>query len=177
MPIRNCYIIVFSILLFAVTSCDLNNSKEQNNQDNNVIPEAPFLCEDGTANGFACDNVDLFAHVTIDELSGQSSGIYLNDIWGWTDPETNKEYALVGLNNGMSFVDISDPVNPVVVGRLPESNLNSKYKMLSLDQYPACNLGLGETARSKSITHGSSWRGVKVYADHAFVVSDAQPHS
>ncbi|HBX65535.1 MAG TPA: hypothetical protein DEG32_05070, partial [Balneolaceae bacterium] len=84
--------------------------------------------------------------------------------------------ALVGLTNGMAFVDISKPNEPVVVARLPESNLNAKFKTLSIDQYPACNLGLGETARSKSITQGSSWRDVKVYDDHAFIVSDAQPH-
>lgn len=156
------------VLALFFLSCDLSETKDKN--------DAPFPCKDGTAMDFACDNVDLFAQVSILELSGQSSGIYLNDIWGWTDPQTDKEYALVGLTNGMSFVDISDPENPVVVGRMPESNLNAKYKALPANQYPAWNLGLGTTARSKSITSGSPWRDVKVYDNHAFVVSDAQPH-
>lgn len=164
MHIQSYYILVFSGLLFAISSCDLNNSKEQTKQDNNVIPEAPFLCEDGTANGFACDNVDLFAHVTIDELSGQSSGIYLNDIWGWTDPQTNKEYALVGMTNGVSFVDISEPENPVVLGVLKEilnpSSLAKEFKALHDEE------GKGESA----------WRDIKTFNNHAFIVSDDQPH-
>lgn len=156
------------IVGYFMSSCDLSNSKE--------VSDAPFPCEDGFANGFACDNVDLFAHVSIFELTGDSTGVFLNDIWGWTDPQTAKEYALVGLTNGTAFVDISDPENPVVVGRLPESNIRGKFKQLTLDNYPACNVGIGSTSRSKSLSQGSSWRDVKVYDNHAFVVSDAQPH-
>src|SRR5690606_20218176 len=74
---------------------------------------------------------------------GASGG---NDIWGWTDPETEKEYALMGLNNGTAFVDVSDPVNPVYLGKLPTH------------------------------TQSSLWRDIKVYADHAFVVSEASGH-
>lgn len=160
--------VLIALMGLFYSSCDLSSVKDKS--------DAPFPCKDGSAGDFACENVDLFAHLSIFELSGDSTNVYLNDIWGWTDPQTNKEYALVGLTNGMSFVDISDPEAPVVVGRLPESNLNAKYKALPLDQYPACNLGLGNTARSKAISQGSSWRDVKVYDNHAFVVSDAQPH-
>ncbi len=37
-----------------------------------------------------------------------------SDIWGWVDSEGN-EYAIVGLNNGTSIVDVTDPANPVEV--------------------------------------------------------------
>jgi choice-of-anchor B domain-containing protein len=40
--------------------------------------------------------------------------VELSDIWGYTD-ESGKEYALVGLNNGTSIVDISDPRKPVEI--------------------------------------------------------------
>ena len=36
----------------------------------------------------------------------------LNDIWGYADA-TGNEYALVGLVNGVSIVDVTDPENPV----------------------------------------------------------------
>ena len=36
-----------------------------------------------------------------------------SDIWGWTDPITQNEYALVGLNDGFSCVNISSPSNPI----------------------------------------------------------------
>lgn len=158
------------LLLGIFTSCDLSSV------DKDPKLEAPFPCKDGMAGDFTCDNVDLFSHVSIFELSGDSTGVNVNDIWGWTDPQSKKEYALVGLTNGMSFVDISDPENPIVVGRLPESNLNAKFKPFTLDQYPACNLGIGNTEQAKSIQKGTAWRDVKVYDNHAFVVSDAQAH-
>jgi len=36
-----------------------------------------------------------------------------NDIWGWVDPVSESEYALVGLNDGFSCVNVSDPSNPI----------------------------------------------------------------
>ena len=44
---------------------------------------------------------------------------WANDIWGWTDPLNQDEYAIVGLNCGSSFVRMTDPENPVVVAYLP----------------------------------------------------------
>ena len=41
-----------------------------------------------------------------------------NDIWGWTDPQTGKEYAIIGLSGGTSFVDVSDPESPKVLAFL-----------------------------------------------------------
>jgi choice-of-anchor B domain-containing protein len=70
-----------------------------------------------------------------------------NDIWGWTSPFSGKEYALVGKSNGTAFVDMSDPVNPIYLGDLPSHT-------------PGNNL----------------WRGIKVYNDYAFVVSEAAGH-
>ena len=35
-----------------------------------------------------------------------------NDVWGWTDPDTGREYAIMGLNSKTSFVDITNPAKP-----------------------------------------------------------------
>jgi choice-of-anchor B domain-containing protein len=44
---------------------------------------------------------------------------YSVDVWGWVDPQTQIEYALVGNNaTGVHFVDISDPSNPVIVSTI-----------------------------------------------------------
>ncbi|SMO72671.1 choice-of-anchor B family protein [Gracilimonas mengyeensis] len=161
-------VLAFLLIGFFAVSCSLF--------DNDRKASVPFPCEDGMADGYPCENVDMFAHLSLYELTGDSVDTRLNDIWGWTDPQTQKEYALVGYTTGVSFVDISDPAQPLVVGRLPESNLRAKYKRLSFDQYPSCNLSIGNTEFSRSLTEGSTWRDVKVYDNHAFVVSDAQPH-
>ncbi len=101
-------------------------------------------CEDGLAAIFGCDEVDLLSFVSTEDLGGQR-GVVVNDVWGWTDPETGDEWALVGRIDGTSFVRVTDPLNPVLVGNLPKTP------------------GAGTTI----------WRDVKVYRDHAFVVSDA----
>lgn len=41
-----------------------------------------------------------------------------NDIWGYTAPD-GTEYVMLGLRNGVSFVSLADPENPVEVDYLP----------------------------------------------------------
>ena len=103
-------------------------------------------CSDGEASVFGCGDVDLVAFVPVGDLGG-NRGVRVNDIWGWTDPETQRDYAIVGRTDGTSFVDVTDPPNPVVVGNLPKP-----------DWAP-----------------GSIWRDMKVYKDHVFVVADGAP--
>ncbi|MTI86882.1 MAG: choice-of-anchor B family protein [Balneolaceae bacterium] len=151
-------------------ACTTNSEPEPKPNDKSDIP---FPCENGKANSkYDCNNVDLFSIVTPQELGGDK----LNDIWGWTDPETKKQYALVGLTDGVSFVDITEPENPIVIGKLDESSLNQKYKQLPRWSYPSCMVGIGEADYTKSLTKGTTWRDHKVYNNHLYVVSDAQPH-
>lgn len=159
----------YLILFFAFVSCKDNSLS----QKAAVFTEA-FPCEDGLANGiYPCENVGLFAHLTVEELGGNR----VNDIWGWTDPQTGTEYALVGLFDGVSFVDISDPNNPIVVGKLNESSVATKLIGPDAEEaFPACTFGIGDSPAAKNVVQGSTWRDVKVYQNHAFVVSDGQLH-
>ncbi|TAL62968.1 MAG: choice-of-anchor B family protein [Bacteroidetes bacterium] len=43
----------------------------------------------------------------------------LSNICGWVDPADSKEYALVGAQNGLSIVDITNPANPVEIIQVP----------------------------------------------------------
>ncbi len=113
-------------------------------------PASPPLsaCTDGRATGpdgtvYTCSGVDLLAHLPLAEMGAAGSG---NDIWGWTDPTTGREYAIVGLNDGTFFVDVTNPTAIVPLGKLP-------------------------TATAPSV-----WRDIKVYRDHAFIVSEAPGH-
>lgn len=60
--------------------------------------------------GQAQKNVTLVGQLTYNDE--------LNDIWGYVDG-TGKEYALVGLVNGISIVDLSDPTQPTELHRIP----------------------------------------------------------
>lgn len=99
-------------------------------------------CIGGMAGSYPCDKVNLLSFMPLSVFSAVSG----NDSWGWTDPADGTEYALMGLNNGTAFVEMSDPENPVYIGKLPTH------------------------------TQNSSWRDIKVYDDHAFVVSEAPGH-
>ncbi|HEX8174173.1 MAG TPA: choice-of-anchor B family protein [Pyrinomonadaceae bacterium] len=99
-------------------------------------------CIGGKAGTFPCRNIDLASFLPLADIGGGT----VNDVWGWTDPLTDKEYALVGRSNGTGFVDISNPEHPVYLGSLPTHSVDS------------------------------IWRGIKVYANHAFIISEAEGH-
>ena len=115
------------------------------------IPSIPTLtipssgltpCEDGFAGVYPCSGYDLQAIVSLETFRANSG----NDSWGWTDPQTGKEYAIMGLDDGTAFIDISVPDQPVYLGKLATA------------------------------TVPSSWRDVKVFQNHAFIVSEAASH-
>ncbi len=99
-------------------------------------------CVGGMAGTYPCDGYDLQSFIPWTTFGASNA----NDSWGWTDPQDGTEYALVGVDNGVAFVDISDPVNPLYLGKLPTH------------------------------TSSSLWRDVKVYNNYAFVVSEAGGH-
>jgi len=99
-------------------------------------------CEGGRAGEYACHDVDMLAHLPLHEIGGGGG----NDVWGWTDSKTGKEYALMGRSTGVAIVDVSEPEAPVYLGDLPTH------------------------------TVPSGWRDIKVIGDFALVVSEAPGH-
>ena len=153
-------------LLLLVLTCKNTPTNQEEEEPDPTLPS--FECVDGLADGkYSCENIDLYSVVSPQALFGLSqeefsnltqeekNALSLNDIWGWKDPQTEKEYALVGLTDGVTFVDISDPVEPIVVGKLQESfnKANSSGFLLN---------GEGKKA--------SAWR----FNNYAFIVSDVQ---
>lgn len=82
-------------------------------------------CRDGLAGEYECSNVDLLSFVPLSELGSNGNG---NDIWGWTDPETKREYAISGCEDGTSFVDVTEPTEPKVLGFLPTHTSSSSWR-------------------------------------------------
>lgn len=67
-------------------------------------------CVSGAAAGFACQSVDLLAHLSLSDLTPASARG--NDVWGFFDLNTGREYAFMGLQNGAAVVDITNPEAP-----------------------------------------------------------------
>lgn len=136
------------IVLISLWGCSSSDDNENttNTDDNLTSPPNPAfsnICENGFAQGiYPCNGYDFVSRITLADMNASSG----NDSWGWTDTSTGKEYAIIGLNNGTAFIDISNPANPVYLGKLPTATSNS------------------------------SWRDIKVYKDHAFIVSEAADH-
>ena len=100
-------------------------------------------CVDGMAGPFPCDGVDLLSFMPQEEFNGAG----VNDIWGWTDPDTGDEYVVMGVNTGMAFFRITDPLNPVYLGAVPNPSAVPQ-----------------------------TWQDMKIYNNHAFWVSESVAH-
>ena len=98
---------------------------------------------EGVTTSYPCNDYDLMSRVPISVLATTLGTEEGSDIWGWTDPLDGKEYAIVGTTNSTAFVDVSDPINPIFLGRIETANGNTSY-----------------------------WRDVKVYNNHAYIVAD-----
>ncbi|NND71067.1 MAG: hypothetical protein HKN43_05765, partial [Rhodothermales bacterium] len=86
------------------------------------VPDGEQIdCADGMAGEFDCNEIDLVSYIPNEDI-GMNRGVRLNDVWGWTDPETGKEYALIGHMEAMVILDVSDASNPVYLGTLPRTD-------------------------------------------------------
>ena len=88
-------------------------------------------CIDGSADGFACNNLSLLAHIPLADFSNNPAAA--NDIWGHVDLNTQKEYAIIGLRNGVSVVDVTIPTSPNIIGSI--SGLSSSWRDIKVYQY------------------------------------------
>ena len=121
------------------------------------------LTIDGRAVAFPCRGVDLMSYLPLPSVGGACNvgsatcgTVSLATTWGWTDPETRREYALLGRSDGTSFVDVTDPLRPVYVGILPRPAFRTDAPTMPV--LP------------------SQWRELKVLGNTVAVVSEANGH-
>ena len=74
------------------------------------------VCDNGFAGDHACENIDLLSHVPLSSFSTNPSAA--NDVWGFYDVNDDREYAILGLRNGVGVVEVTDPEAPRMVGSL-----------------------------------------------------------
>ena len=83
--------------------------------------------------------IDLVGHLDLPNIGGGQG----SDSWGWKHDASGRYFALIGRSTGMSFVEITNPEQPIFIGQLPSED------------------GLSST-----------WRDVKTYNGYAYIVAD-----
>ena len=171
MKSRVFYFILPLLSFTFLASCDALSSKEE--------PD-PMDCMDGfslnteTDVKYPCLNVHLRAFVSLIEMDEEDQDA--NDIWGWTDPQTKKEYTLLGLTDGTAIFDISDAKNPIYVGKMPEPE-----KIVPRDIFAESNSPINLKSAIRFEYHddndtsgkgAAAWRDIKTYQNTMYVVSD-----
>jgi len=90
---------------------------------------------------YPCRNTHLESFISLSDL-GES--VEASDIWG--TKINGIEYGIIGLYSGTTFVDLQNPSDPIVLGKLPAHG------------------------------DSSIWRDIKTYEGYAYIVSEAISH-
>ncbi|KAJ3746696.1 hypothetical protein DFH05DRAFT_1486278 [Lentinula detonsa] len=113
-------------------------------------PVSEFVpCMDGYSSfssnhTYACQNTDMYAFVP--HWAMGSDNRVGNDVWGWTDGESGREFGMVGQGDGTAFVEIQSNGSIDYLGRLPTQSVDS------------------------------IWRDIKVIGNIAYIGSEAEGH-
>jgi choice-of-anchor B domain-containing protein len=84
------------------------------------VAKPASVCDNGFAGDHACEDMDLLSHVPLSSFSTNPSAA--NDVWGFYDVNDDREYAIIGLRNGVGVVEVTDPESPRMVGSLPSQS-------------------------------------------------------
>lgn len=80
--------------------------------------QTDIACVDGQADVFSCDNVSLISHMPLSDFTASRG----SDIWGHYDLNTGTEYAIMGLRDGVAVVNLANPENPELVGKITQQS-------------------------------------------------------
>lgn len=130
-------------MIFIALNCSKTDVFDEDKQ---VIITPSAKCIDGFAGQYACNDYDLLVHFSLEDLGVTNPNASVNDCWGWTDPNSGKEYAIIGTNEGVTFIDVSNPQESIILGTL------------------------------KTRTENNAWRDIKVNNSAAYIVSEAKGH-
>merc|ERR1712019_87033 len=108
-------------------------------------------CVDGMAGEYPCKNTDVLSllsplDLSCGEMPERMLDSNLIDMWGWTDPDSGREFALVCQQTQSTYVEVTDPENPIVLGSLKFSSEN----------------------------YYTTWCDIKVFKNFAYVVSESE---
>lgn len=108
---RRCLPLAVALLLCPVV---LSHSDDPKILDRQPRYEGPgWRMSDGLRGSpsFDSSGITLLSWISLPDFGSFSSG---NDCWGYVSP-SGREYALMGLNSGTAFVEITDPGDPQII--------------------------------------------------------------
>jgi len=109
-----------------------------------AVHGAPTPCVNGKSGEYDCNGIDMLSFVPIASLGSTYDA---SDSWGWTDPSTGDEIAIIGMMDGTAFVQVTDATEPIVLAFLPQ------------------------TGTTRVI-----WTDMKVYNNHVFIIRESNAH-
>ena len=101
-----------------------------------------FICFKTKAQTYPALNISLLSHIDPEkDTTGQDHRKY-SGCWGWYQSAKSKEYAIVGTSRQTYFIDVTDPIHPVI-----KDSVRAKHS-------------------------GCTWREIKTYQNYCYMVSD-----
>lgn len=89
------------------------------------------------------DLYDFISHADLGSVGDGSSS------WGWTDPETKREFGAIGQYDGTAFVEITKKGKMEYLGRLPNQDpIGSRWREIRVDAEGYAIIG------SEAVAHG-----------------------
>lgn len=82
-----------------------------------VFGEIYRLGESTPRGGFESSGMTLLSHIPLNNFAGVARSMG-NDCWGYVSP-SGREYAIMGLEGGFGFVEITNPTNPQILATIP----------------------------------------------------------
>lgn len=96
-----------------------------------LLELASSTCVGGFAAEYPCQGIDFMSRVPLSSFTGNPTSAA--NLWGYVDLDDNREYAIIGLRNGTGVVDVTDPVNPVIVGHI--TGVSSQWREMKVYQF------------------------------------------
>jgi len=166
--------------LLSISAVSVGSVALAHENDPKRNPEPPVYGDilygdrDGIAGGWAGsqENTIFCAQVPINQLGGAGSG---SDCWGYTSP-SSREYAIVGMESAIAWVEVSDPFAPEVVYTYQRGGTSSLWcdvKVIGSHAY-----AVGESGGSIKIFDMSAIdKGVVSYVGESSANGNSETHN